>query len=198
MPSQAHQSNLVQQREGLAGPESDAFARPHHPPAIRLVQVDWCIKLLCPLNQGSIEMRVRDGNGFQAAPLLNCCYSVAIQVANTIPQHIALICLEQQGALPDSERGLRTYTGEMRFVFFEYIMKIACLQSGKRCPLLSLIPNVLAFIGTNRACLRGCFALSKLGSTRGANPVVHHGFSFHQSVSVCQELPPSVLYTTLG
>src|SRR5215471_16535491 len=105
------------------------------------MQVDRGIKLLCPLNHGRIEMRVRDGDGLQAAPLLNCCYRVAIQVANTIPQHIALICLEQQGALPDSKRGFRTYAGEMRFVFFEYIMKIACLQSGKSCPLLSLIPN---------------------------------------------------------
>src|SRR5215469_12918743 len=118
-------------------------------------------------------MRVRDGNGLQTAPLLNGCYRVAIQIANTIPQHIALIGLEQQGALPDSKRGLRTYTSELRFVFFEDIMKIACLQSGKRCPLLSLIPNVLALIGTNRACLRGCCALSKLSSTRGTNVVVH-------------------------
>src|SRR5947209_9295800 len=118
-------------------------------------------------------MRVRDGNGFQAAPLLNCCYCVAIEVANTVPQHIALICLEQQGSLPDSKRGLRTYTGEMRFVFLEYSMKIACLHSGKRCPFLSLIPNVLALIGTNRTRLRECCALSKLGPTRGTNVVVH-------------------------
>src|SRR5438105_4190793 len=61
----------------------------------------------------------------------------------------------------------------MQFIFSEYIMKIACLHSGQCCPLLSLIPNVLALIGTNRACLRGCFALSKLGSTRGTNPVIH-------------------------
>src|SRR2546423_10234417 len=81
--------------------------------------------------------------------------------------------LNQGAPLPDSEGGLGTDAGEMRFVFLKYIMKTACLHRCEGGPFLSFMPDILAFVLTNRAFSGRCLALSKLGATRGTNPTVH-------------------------
>src|SRR2546428_551937 len=93
--SQSYQGDVVLKGECLIRPVGDPLAWSHDPLSICLVQVDTSIECIGPLYHAAIKMRVRDGHGFDATSLLDSCYRLIIQKADTIPEYVALSCLHQ-------------------------------------------------------------------------------------------------------
>lgn len=70
---------------------------------IVLADVHRAPEYVCPLQMRSIEVRMADDDGLQPAFSVNKVNGIRVQQSDTVPEHIALGRLEQDGALTDTQ-----------------------------------------------------------------------------------------------
>src|SRR5258706_209486 len=115
---------------------------------------------------------MRDRDGRDSAKCKNSFDRGIIEQTNTVPEYISFWCANQQRALSDRKGRDSADTSQMRSDLFNAIM-IFFLHLRDRRPALSLLPDILPFIFTNKTMPRSCGAFSILDSTSGTNVICH-------------------------
>src|ERR1043165_4531296 len=121
-------------------------------------------------------MRVRNGDGLDAAHCLDCLDDGFVEQGHTIPEDVHFCRSEEQGTLADGEGGLDTNTDQTWLLRLQRVA-VGDSELVQGCPLLAGLLDILAFILTDGARRGRLIALGELGSTGRANEVrhdVHH------------------------
>src|SRR6266702_385828 len=120
-----------------------------------------------------VVVRVRDRDGLDAAKALNLGGGLLIKQGDAVPEDIPLGRLDQQGTLPDSKLRLCPDTNQTWLMFLHHVMESLCLHRYQRCPLLAIVPDVLACIQADRTSRWRHLARWELRSTCLTNPFFH-------------------------
>src|SRR6266480_1236940 len=120
---------------------------------------------LSPIHHRGIKMGMRDRYRADTTQLLDCGDGIVIQKANAVPEHIALLRLNQQCPLGDSKGRFSTNAYETWFELPQRVVKAILLHSSESRPYLLCISKKLALVEANRTSLRRCLALCKLVAT---------------------------------
>src|SRR5437016_13782018 len=118
-------------------------------------------------------MRVRDRDGLNTAKALNLGCGLLIEQGDAVPKDIPLRRLDQQGALPDSKLRLCPDTNQAWLMLLHHVMESLFLHPYQPCPLLAIMPDILACIQADRASRWGHRAWGELRSTGLTNPYCH-------------------------
>src|SRR5216684_1497358 len=118
-------------------------------------------------------MRERDDNGAETPQPLDSRGRFIIDQAHAVPQDIAAFVLHQQGAFADGEGGGGPDADQTRLMLPELVAIAVLLHLGERCPLLSIVSYILAFITADWTRLWLPLARRKLCSARLTNPLFH-------------------------
>src|SRR3712207_3293500 len=127
-------------------PEHHLRVRAHYPAPVRGVQVNrYPAEGPTPLDQGSVEVGMRARDRDQLACISHSRNRRVVDQANTVPQHVALGRLDQEGLLPDGEARFSTYAHKVRLEWLDNVVVVAA-QAPERRPPLSLPVDGLALI----------------------------------------------------
>jgi hypothetical protein len=119
-------------------------------------------------------MRMRNGNGANAAAAADFGHGFIVQQGDTIPEQISLGRLQKQCALPNGKFWFGADSEKVGCFVFEAVMVIRG-QLFKRRPLLASVMNKLPLIFTNWTVARRSRAFGKLRSALNADKTFHRG-----------------------
>src|SRR5215208_1634368 len=117
-------------------------------------------------------MRVRNSNGADTAACLDGVHRRIVEQADAVPKHIAVWCLNEQGALTDGEARHCANAGDVRVNVLDPVVKFLLHFRDSR-PALPLDPDVLSFVLADGTMLRRGIAFPMLDTTRHTNIVWH-------------------------
>src|SRR5579883_144345 len=132
---------------------------------------------------------MRNRDRAQSSQALDARNRLIVDQAHAIPEHIALLVLDQQGPLTDGERWDGPDADQSRLLLFKLIAKTLFLHLSQRCPLLAIVANILALVATDRARLRWLLARRELCAAGYANPVFHLSISSLSDRNISRSRP---------
>src|SRR5205807_8407993 len=92
---------------------------------------------------------MRNSDRADPAPCFHLRDGLLVEQGDTVPEQISVARLQQQRALANGKFGFRANPEKLRCFLFNPIAMI-CLQLFERGPLLTIVPDKLAFVLTNR------------------------------------------------
>ena len=110
-----------------------------------------------PLDERGVEMRMRDGDGTQAAETFDEGDGGLVDERNAIPQYVAVRRANEQRALADGETRQCADANQARLVLAKGI-EMACGEQVKRRPGLPTRGRELALVLAHTALSRRSFA----------------------------------------
>jgi hypothetical protein len=110
-----------------------------------------------PLDERSVEMRMRDGNGTQAAETFDEGDGGLVDERNAIPQYVAVRRANEQRALADGKTRQRADANQARLVLAKGV-EMARREQVKRRPGLPTGGRELALVLAHTALSRRSFA----------------------------------------
>src|SRR5262245_22584272 len=138
-----------------------------------------------PFHHGGIEVRMRDGDGLQAAEAIDQGNGRGVQHRNAIPQDISTGCANKQRALTDRKGRLCPNADHSRLVLAVRI-EMSGRQRSQRGPSLPAWWNILPLFFAD------C-ALSRRNTTRGV--LVPHAVQMNESISLLRQEAPCAILT---
>jgi hypothetical protein len=137
---------------------------------------------------------VRNGDGLDATALLKSRYGFIAKVAHAVPENVALLRLHEQWSLPNGEGRLRADTSQARFMLSYDVTEPICAHFRQRCPLLSMMANILARIFANGTRAWQFFACRELYAACDTNPGIHLLSPSHSLFLFCYSIIVQALY----
>lgn len=125
MPSNFDSLELSVQKFHLFSlPQDLPRARSHDPLAVLGWQIYLTTECLSPIQRSRVVVRMGYHNGFNSAKFINRADGLVVDIRDTIPKHISLVCTAQNGALADCDLRLCIYTYYTRVVLvrFEHVL----------------------------------------------------------------------------
>ena len=166
------QGDAVGQRVGWAGPEMQRGVRPHDMGAVGFVDPDRALEGVRPLDHRRIEMRVRNGDGADAAKRAHQGHGGVVQQRDAVPQDVALRTHQQQRPLANREGGGGANPKQAGLAHPPGVGMVAA-QFGQGSPALAGGADILPLVVTDRAGQWGCCAGGLLGAAGDANEGGH-------------------------
>src|SRR6266542_1752688 len=132
-------------------PEPHRRVGAHDPGLVRARQVHGGVEGVAPLHQAAVEVRVGRGDAGQPAELAHPLHGGVVEVARAVPEHVAGLGLDQEGALADRQRRGHADAGETGLQLAKLRAEALGGQFLQGGPLLALPADVLALVLADRA-----------------------------------------------